>query len=170
MAREEADREDLISEATALVDRAAFAIQDVAGEIVVGFRRDGSPSIYLTPDRVYQFNNTGELRRAYVNGILYKAERGRLTAMRRERTTHETALVARDLTEDETASFLQSMRKELGRFVTVLREGNVMCTRQVTSAPTMESGQTAETRAIVWLSNLPDSLRIARAAGIKHNR
>ncbi len=119
MAREESDREDLISEATALVDRAAFALQDSADEIVVGFRRDGSPSIYLTPDRVYQFNNAGELRRAYVDGDLYKAERVRLTAMSRERTTRKTALVGRDLTDDEAAAFLLSMRAELDNLGTV---------------------------------------------------
>ncbi len=170
MARDESDREDLISEATALVDRAAFAIPDLADEIVVGFRSDGSPSIFLTPDRVYQFNSACELRRAYVNGFLYKAERGRLAAMRRERTSHETALMGRDLTDDETIAFLLSMRKELTRLVTLLRDGNGLCTRQVTSESTSESGQTAENRATDWLSNLPESFKIAQSAGLKRNR
>ncbi len=170
MAREESDREDLIAEATALVDRVAFAIPDLADEIVVGFRSDGSPSIYLKPYRVYQFNNAAELRRAYLDGVLYKAERGRLTAMRRERTPRETALVGRELNDDETAAFLLSMRKELARLVALLRDGKVVCTRQVTRESTSESGQTAESRAIDWLSNLPDSFTIARSAGIKRSR
>ena len=42
MARRESDREDLLREATALVERAELTIEGFDEPIVVGFRRDGS--------------------------------------------------------------------------------------------------------------------------------
>ena len=52
-------------------------IADDDEEIVIGFRRDGYASFFLSPQRVYQFNTQGQLRRAYVGELMYKAERGR---------------------------------------------------------------------------------------------
>jgi hypothetical protein len=164
MARQEQDREDLISEATALVDRAAFSAAGAENEIVIGFRRDNAASIYLTPDRVYHFNSAGELRRAYLDGLLYKAERGRLISMRRERAPEETNLMHRDLSDREIAAFLLSMHQELAA---LLRDGKLLCSRQVTSAETSALAQTAETRAADWLKTMPETFAIARAPGVK---
>ena len=74
MARRESDREDLLREATALVERAELTIEGFDEPIVVGFRRDGSASFFFGADPVYQFNTAFELRRAFVVGLLYKAE------------------------------------------------------------------------------------------------
>ena len=70
MARDESDREDLLREATALVERIELAPADAADDehIVAGFRRDGALSIYFGADPVYHFNSAGELRRAYCDG------------------------------------------------------------------------------------------------------
>ena len=66
MAREEADREDLMREATALVQRAEFS---AGGKpVFVGFRTNGAASVFFDSDPVYQFNSNGELRRAFVAG------------------------------------------------------------------------------------------------------
>ena len=169
MARDEQDREDLISDATALVDRAAFSVTGAQHQVVIGFRRDNAASIYLTPDRVYHLNSAGELRRAYVDGLLYKAEHGRLVSMRRERTPHETNLMRRDLTDTETAAFLLSMRENLRQIAEMLGDGKLSCSRQVTCAETSASQETAESRAANWLSHLPSELEIARSARIKGN-
>jgi hypothetical protein len=169
MALNERDREDLISEATALVDRAAFAPAGAQDEVVIGFRGDGAASVYLTPDRVYHFTTAGELRRAYVDGMLYKAEHGRLVSMRRERTPHETSLMRRDLADREAEALLMSMRQELRELAVLLRDGKLVCSRQVTSIETSASAQTAESRAANWLSTLPNELAIARSAGLKRN-
>jgi hypothetical protein len=167
MARDEHDREDLIAEATALVDRAAFAAADANEDAVIGFRGDGSASVFLTPDCVYHFTRTGELRRAYVDQTLYKAERGRLVAMNRARTARETSLIRRDLTDGETAAFLTSMQNGLRELAAQLREGKRTCSRQVTSGETAASAKTAATRAADWLHNLPDEITIARSPGVK---
>lgn len=125
MARDEFSREDLLREATALVERIEFAPRAIeslppgghAGEhIVAGFRRDDALSVFFGEDPVYQFNATGELRRAYRDGKLLKAMGGHLVSLTRVRTEYETQLVRHDLTQDEQAAFEATMQKDLERF------------------------------------------------------
>jgi hypothetical protein len=125
MAREESNREDLLREATALVERIELvpnfdppiATSALGGEhIVAGFRRHGALSIFFGEDPVYQFNAAGELRRAYCDGKLLKATRGRLAAMQRVRTQHEIQLVRHDLSREDEAAFLTQMEDRLRHF------------------------------------------------------
>jgi hypothetical protein len=126
MARDEADREDLLREATALVERIELApIQraDVApvdsqaanadDRIVAGFRAGGALSIFFGSDPVYQFNAAGELRRAYVGGQLFKAVRGRLVSLERQRSSNEARLYSQELPAAEQDSFLEAMQERL---------------------------------------------------------
>ena len=73
MARNQSDREDLLREATALVERAELRISGWSEPVVVGFRRGGGASLFFGGKEVYQFNAGGELRRAFVAGRLIKA-------------------------------------------------------------------------------------------------
>lgn len=125
MAREESSREDLLREATALVERIELAPRDseshsagTGGDkhIVVGFRRDGALSIFFGDDPVYQFNAAGEIRRAYLDGKLLKAAGGQLVSLDRLRTEHETQLVRHDLNHDEQAMFEARLRDDLKCF------------------------------------------------------
>src|SRR6186713_1143176 len=109
MAREEHDREDLLREATAMVERASLRVGFFAEPVFVGFRRDGSVSFYFGGDPVYQFNAAGELRRAFCDGALYKAVRGELVEMHRERTDAETRLVSRSLSQAESIALRSRM-------------------------------------------------------------
>lgn len=119
MARHESNREDLLREATALVERiellprvaGTFTSANVAaGEtIVAGFRAVGALSVFFGSDPVYQFNAAGELRRAYWNGLLFKAMRGRLVSLQRVRREHEVQLVRHELTDAEQATFLSKV-------------------------------------------------------------
>ena len=86
MSRSESDREDLLREATALVERVELSIPGYGESIVVGFRRDGSASFFFGQSPVFQFNSQRELRRAFRDGLLFKTDNGRLVEMRRERT------------------------------------------------------------------------------------
>jgi hypothetical protein len=83
MARQPEDREDLLAEATALVERAELRLPGDARTIVAGFRATGCGSLFFGADPVYQFNSARQLRRAFVGGELYKAERGQLVALTR---------------------------------------------------------------------------------------
>jgi len=123
MARDESSREDLLREATALVERIELiphaadpsaATYPLIGEhIVAGFRRNGALSIFFGEDPVYQFNPAGELRRAYCNGQLLKAYRGRLIALQRVRTENEVQLVRHELSPEEEAAFTSQMEQHL---------------------------------------------------------
>ena len=131
MSRRESDREDLLREATALVQRAELSIPGYTEPVVVGFRRDGAASIYFGADPVYQFNTAGELRRAYIDGLLYKAERGQLLALTRERSDSETALVRRELTLNETSALLASLYAKVDRLQATLAAGSHTVVGQV---------------------------------------
>jgi len=115
MAREELDREDLLRGATALAERIEFApaATEDGEHVVIGFRADGAMSIYLGGDTAYHFNSLGQLRRAYGDRLLYKAQRGELVALERIRQENEVQLVRRPLSRAEQANFLATMHERL---------------------------------------------------------
>jgi hypothetical protein len=94
MARETHDRENLLRDAVALVPRVMMRVQmrGRSVEVFAGYRGE-SLSLYFDDDPVYHFNDIGELRRAYVDGRLIKAERGQLVLLVRKQTECETVLV-----------------------------------------------------------------------------
>jgi hypothetical protein len=157
MPRDEQDREDLLREATALVER--IELVPAAGEpnaepIVIGFRRNGGLSIFFGADPVYQFNPAGELRRAYRDGLLYKAERGRLVSLARTRTPREVQLVRKEPTEHENHEFVARMQGRLRELAADLAGGGYRVIGQVPA----ESDVLA--RAQRWLAE-HDGLPIA---------
>ena len=129
MAREESSREDLLREATALVERIELASSDQ--HIVAGFRRDGSLSIFFGEDPVYQFNAAGELRRAYSSGRLLKASNGRLVVLNRVRTEHAVQLVRHELSRKEEAEFVRQMSELLRSFAQLIEANDLEVVGQV---------------------------------------
>ena len=118
MAHHESDREDLLREATALVERIELVPSSSTSKaaetpIVAGFRADGALSVFFGEDPVYQFNAAGELRRAYCDGLLLMAVRGRLVSLQRLRSANEVQLVRHELTDAEQNDFLAAMRLRL---------------------------------------------------------
>lgn len=109
MARAEQDREDILREATALSPRAELRSQDLAENLVFGFRSTGGLSLFFGADPVYQFNSAGKLRRAYVGGFLYKAVKGRLQRLHRERQANQVNLWQAELSIDEQDRFLAEL-------------------------------------------------------------
>ena len=101
MAQQESDREDILREATALVERAELQLEGVAEPLVFGFRANGALSVFVTQDEVYQFDAEGCWRRGYLHGRLLKAERGQIVEMIRERTPQQTVLRSRPWSPDE---------------------------------------------------------------------
>lgn len=130
MAREEADREDLLAEATALVERAELAIDGAPHLIVIGFRTEGAVSIY-DGDSAYHFNSDGELRRMYLEGRLYKAERRRLVALRRHRTDKAVELLREELDHRQTYSLLCDVYCLIMLLEVHLKMGGLKIVRQV---------------------------------------
>lgn len=133
MARQESDREDLLREATALVERIELAPPESseAEHIVAGFRREGALSLYFGGDPVYHFNPAGELRRAYIGGWLYKAQDGRLVSLDRVRTEEEVQLVSRQLSGDQQRSILDVMTHRLSELARQIEKGELTIVGQV---------------------------------------
>jgi hypothetical protein len=159
MARHEQDREDLLTEAKNLVERASLQVSRSAGsvpqEVVVGFRRDGSLAIYLAADRVYQFTSTGQLRRAYLGELLYKADGGTLVSMVRVRTEHAVELVSQSLESAAQSQFLAEMRAYLDYLQSRLSSGDYELIGQV---PT-EGNVLA--RVVAWLDRHAATISVA---------
>jgi hypothetical protein len=133
MARTESDREDLLRDATALAERIELAPAEAGADehVVIGFRAEGAVSVYFGAEPVYQFNTANQLRRAYCDGRLFKAVRGRLVALERVRREREVQLLRHELTDDEQAVFISRMRGRLSDLVGQLDAGRVDVIGQV---------------------------------------
>lgn len=115
MAREIHEREDLLRDATALVPRIQLRMMGAGKpcEVFAGFRKNGALSLYFDDDPVYHFNSTGELRRAFVDNHLLKAEEGKLIAMQPRRGETSTDLVSREMTPEQQQQFCNSALKRI---------------------------------------------------------
>jgi hypothetical protein len=113
MARHSSDREDLMAEAVALTPRVAFELPGSANEIVAGRRANGWWSIYLGGDPAYHFDAQHRLRRAFIDGYLYRSQGSTLARLSRENRADETNLVRHDLTPAELSALLQQLRQNL---------------------------------------------------------
>jgi len=156
MARDQSDRENLLAEATALVERAEIAIED-GRTIVVGFRRDSSFSVFFDSEPVFQFNAAGELRRAYYEGRLIKAELGKLIALDRQRADGQVQLVRDEFDDARSQQFIQAMSQHLEELTSVLESDRFRLVGQV--SPNADVMQ----RARDWLSSRPEPPTIAQS-------
>lgn len=161
MARNESDREDLLREATALIERVELKTAGFEEPIVCGFRRDGSASFYFGAEPVYQFNTANQLRRAFVGGRLLKAERGLLVALSRERTERDVALVRHELTENEVQMLISDLRSNLHRLQAALEADAYTLNGQVPADARVSA------RVLAWLKNAPPVLEIAAAPNVR---
>lgn len=161
MARHEQDREDLLAQATALVERIELSIPAEAEPVIVGFRRGGEASFYFGPDVAFQFNSQSKLRRAHFHGRLFKAESGRLVSLDRHRREGAVELARHDLTADETATFLTDLSLRLERLDAALAGGEFQTIGQV------PSGVDLVGRIRAWLTAAPRPVSLAAAPGVR---
>ncbi len=161
MVRHEAEREDLLAEAHALVDRAEYQLPGQKDAVVAGFRANGALSLFFGEDPALHWNSQGELRRAYSGGLLYKAEAGQLVALRRERSDQETALVRHLLTADELVAFKAEIRPRLFALRMQLDQGQAQMLRE---ARVTEGDLALRIRAMLHL--VADQLPIAMNARV----
>lgn len=159
MAREQQDREDLFAEATALVRR--LELIGGATPVLIGFRRDGAGSVYASPDEVYHFTIQGELRRAFRAGLLYKAERGRLVELSRERTEAAVNLWRRELSDAEAAAFAKAATTTIVRIAAEWEAGRLAIGRMAPVAGVNETTFDSEVKA--WLAAIGRGIAIARS-------
>ncbi len=161
MARDESDREDLLREATALVERAEILLSNEPEPVIAGFRRDGSFSLFFGSERVVQFNSKGELRRGYFEGRLLKANQGRLSWLTRERTAGAVVLHSRELTPLESETVLQQAADMTQRLSSHLQQGTFTLVGQVPADGNIVP------RIIAWQASLPQPIQIAAAPNVR---
>ena len=161
MSRQESDREDLLREATALVERGEFQLRDEAEPVVAGFRRDGSFSLFFSSEQVVQFNSAGQLRRGYFDGRLLKADKGRLVWLTRERTPEAVYLNSQPLTAEETTATLTRAAQLLDSLSSHLAQGTFTLVGQVPA-----DGRIVP-RILAWQAALPRPIQIAPAPHAK---
>lgn len=161
MAREETDREDLFAEVAALTPRIELVSTSGSDAVVAGFRADGALSLYFGPDPVVHFNARGQLRRAFRDGRLYKAERGRLVRLTRIRTPEEVVLERHDLSTEEQAKFCGWLIARLADLAENLAGSTYRVARQ---APLEED---VIGRMRQWLERYGASPDIADAPGVE---
>jgi hypothetical protein len=156
MAREESEREDLLREATALVERIELAPAQSRYDkhVVIGFRADGAMSLYFDTDPVYHFNRNGELRRAFCDGKLIKAEKQRLISMQRLRQLGEVVLLRHEMSNEEQTSFVFKMLRRLRSLQQQCTAGELVSVGQVPDDADVLR------RALEWLAD-HDEIQIA---------
>ena len=131
MARQEAEREDLMREATALVRRVELQVPGQADTVIAGFRANRNLSIYFGPDPAYHFDAAGGLRRAFVDGHLFRTQGATIAKLMRVRTESETQLRRIDLTSDELSEFRRALFECLRRLTGVLQQNEFTIVQQV---------------------------------------
>jgi len=159
MAREEHDREDLLRDATAFVERIEFepnqSAVDGKDHIFVGFHRDGAASFYFGADPVYHFNSRRQLRRAFRDSLLFKAEHGQLVSLQRVRQDGEVQLQRNELSDKQTEPVLADAQHRLRELKLACEQGTLTIVGQVPRNADVLA------RVALWLDQLRD-LQIAR--------
>ena len=121
MAQNESDREDLMSEAVSLIKRIECRQDSRPDPLVLGLNALGWLFVYPAAELMYRFDERGRLRRAFVEGMLYRSAGTVLSMLQRQRTHEQTGaitvtkttLLRRDLTPPELNSFRLRMSQEL---------------------------------------------------------
>lgn len=134
MPRHNTDRE-LFRHATGLVERAELMTPQFSEPVIIGFRREGAACVYIGGDLAYLFNSAGELRLAHADGRIYRAELGRLVALKREPGATEVAMFRSELSAEEQAAFVRQARQSLSTLAADLRGGSYQCRGEVASEP-----------------------------------
>lgn len=112
MARDSHDREDMLRDATGYRRRVELKLPDHRCPVFCGFREEGAFSLYWTPDDVFQFNASGELRRAFWRDRMLASYRRQLHWLNRN-DTGRVRLQRVPLTDPEQIELLESLRSTL---------------------------------------------------------
>jgi hypothetical protein len=155
MARQQHPRENIIAEATALVERVELRLAGVAEPVVAGFRRDRSLALFFGEDPVYQFNSRSQLRRAFVAGQLYKAQANHLFVLTRNEQAGRIQLVTEELPAAATSAFITAIHARLADLAAQLSTSRLDVVAQVP----LEADVVARLRQ--WLAALPERIEIA---------
>ena len=161
MARESSDREDLLRDAVGIPHRIEFRMTPDEPSIVIGFRTNGAASIYWGQDEHFQFNTAGQLRRAYWQEQLVKADRGKLITMRREQQAGQTVLISRQMEQHETTHLLERIRGVMRRLTEAIASRELEIVGVVS-----EENRDVLSDADEWLKKMAGAIAIANRPNV----
>jgi len=174
MAREIHERENLLRDATALVQRVELKITATARAghspnrgfdlllphtLFAGFRSQGQASLYLDDDPVYHFNQAGKVRRAFIDGQIIKAQHGQLVSWLRHQADQRVEMLPHRLAPHEQHEWLAA----LGQRLKALRQ--VLETRTYKLAGQIPEASNAVDRLRQWLETHQE-IEIADGPGV----
>ena len=158
MALQEADREDLMKEAVALIRRVEWQLPDNT-IVTAGIKANGDWSVYFDSDPVYHFDAQHGLRRAFVAGRLYRSQGTTLSALTRHRTPTTTELERHDLTPEELTNFLSNLQTRLESLHSVLVTKQVTTIRQVPLNDSLQAELEQSLHAVLRNTHLAPSIK-----------
>jgi hypothetical protein len=130
-ANRDANSEDPMRDAVALTERVELRSPGCLQTIVAGFRRDNLLTVYWGEDPYYQFDDQGRLRRAVVDGRLFRTQGSGLAQLTREYEPEAAVLLRHDLDPAELAEFRQAMLARVRELHEALAVGHLQPVRQV---------------------------------------
>lgn len=161
MKRDAADRENPMREAVALVERVALRLPNEPTIVVAGFRANGALTVLFGEDPVYQFTSTGELRRAFRNGVTIKAEQGQLLAISKVVTAGQITLGSEALSASSQEEILSDVRQRLQALKVSLDSSSGGVLEQIPPEADVIA------RLLAWLQSHTDAIPIARSPHVR---
>lgn len=130
MKHDESGNEDLMREAVSLIERIEFRSPSLSGPITLGLNKQAWLFVYLGDDPMYRFDQQGRLRRAFVDGFLFRSAGQTLVRLERtgvtdEKATTESVLLRRTLTPTEFEEFRDRTRSKLAALSQHLSERSI---------------------------------------------
>jgi len=123
--------EDLLADATALVERAKLELPTMNDPFVFGFRTNGALSLFFEDAAAYHFNRRNELRRIFLCGKRYKAQEGQLLSVDRIPQTRGVRLQSAVLDPEQTKKMLCRMNQRLDALDSLFAAGRYRIIGQI---------------------------------------
>ena len=116
-------REDLLRDATALVERELFRIAGWSDPLLIGFRKSGCLSLFCGEDPALHFNSASELRRAFFQQQRLAVAHGQLVILQRKTACQQMRFVSQPLSADQTEELCQALAATIRDIQRALEQG-----------------------------------------------
>lgn len=138
-------------EATALRERAEFDVPGESESVVAGYRANNSLSLYFGQDPCYHFDAERRLRRAYIEGELYRTQGTTLARLHRDRSNRTVELRRHDLSRDELVRLVVQVEQRLTRLLASFEASTAHCIQEIPAGGQIASRLTGDLRGLTSL-------------------
>ena len=167
MAKQHQDKEDILREASALVNRIELEFFLETGSqtsVVVGFRRSGAVSFFFGAEPVYQFNTQHAFRRGYYEDAMLKADQGKIVQLTRTRDGEQLILLRREYNDDQTKAFVAEMKQVLWNLHSVIQSQQY----RIAGANVQHgTGEELVEQIVAWIEDHVGEIQIAAVPNVE---